>query len=178
MSAVERAKEDLTRGDHWLARQRVASYLATKGYDPELLIFLGQICYDMHDAYEAGRYWLASTAEGEHVEQAIETFIRHKGGQPGGIAAALPSFVKWAPRESYPPVVQERLRRAGIDKAIPYPPRPRTGGERRTVLGKVATVLGVLLLLFLAASLVVGAVVLISGAFSVINDLACSPPVE
>ena len=169
MSAVERAKEDLGRGDHWLARQRVASYLATSGYDPELLTFLGQICFEMHDAYAAGRYWLASTAEGERVEQAIETFLRHSGGDPMSIAATLPSFVKSAPRGGYPAIVQERLRRIGISDAVSLVQVQRGEDKPRRFRDTLGAVLVGGVMLFGLACLATGLVVIFGWILSLVE---------
>jgi hypothetical protein len=118
MNAVEKAKRDVERGDHWLARQRLESYLGETGYDPELLKLLGSICYDMHDAYNAGRAWLASTAQGEHVDQAIDAFLEHAGDAPESITVRLPRAARLGRVEDYPTIVQQRLRAHGLAESI------------------------------------------------------------
>ena len=158
MSAIERAKHDLERGNHWLARVRLRSYLDSKGYDPEVLAELGRISNEMHDDFDAGRMWLTSTAEGDRVDQAIETFLNHCHHDAHAVVSQLPRSVRLASVDGYPPVVQERLRRLGLDSAIvrleqsqdPSPPRKRW----------VAWVLGIgglLVLVFAVTSCVVGA---------------------
>lgn len=133
MSAIERAKHDLERGDHWLARMRLRSFMVSKGYDPVLLAELGLISNEMHDDFDAGRMWLTSTAVGDRVDQAIETFISHCHRDAPNVVAQFPHTVRLASADGYPPVVQERLRRLGLDSAIvrleqsrdPSPPRKR-----------------------------------------------------
>lgn len=117
-SAVERANQDIAEGNHWLARQRLESHLLAVGYDPELLVKLGEIASAMHDAFNAGRFWLTSTAEGAHVEEAVAVFIEHVGSDAKQIAASLPRAVRLPDLASYPPIVQTRLRRLGLDAAV------------------------------------------------------------
>lgn len=117
-SALERAEQDLERGDYGLARQRLTSYLSTTGYDADVLARIGRISYDMHDLFQAGRYWLLSSAEGDVVEQTITTFAKHAGSAPRAVVGQLPRTTRLANLEGYPEPVQERLRRLGLDEAI------------------------------------------------------------
>ena len=75
MSALQRAEEDVKRGDYGLARQRLISYLHTKGYDAELLARIGRLCFDMHDLFQAGRYWLLSADDSALLPRV------HRGGE-------------------------------------------------------------------------------------------------
>lgn len=118
MSVVERADQDIAEGNHWLARQRLASHLSSSGYDAELLARIGQIAHSMHDAFNAGRFWLTSNAEGAHVEEAVAVFIGHVGNDAKQIAASLPRAARLPALTSYPPMVQARLRRLGLDAAV------------------------------------------------------------
>ena len=54
MGAIERAREDVQVGDLGLARQRLASFLASQGYDAEALEELGRVCLAMRDLRSAG----------------------------------------------------------------------------------------------------------------------------
>lgn len=149
MNALQRAESDLQRGDHWLARCRIESYLQTKGYDAELLAKAGRIALEMHDKYNAGRLWLTSTAEGEDVEEAVATFLRHAGTDPVQVLRQLPRFARLVPLDSYPPVVQDRLRRLGLDGALlasVFPgrmePSPTSWSDRVKLVLVAAVVLG------------------------------------
>ncbi len=118
LSVHERVRRDLERGDHWLARQRLASFLSTKGYDPDVLVQLGKISYEMHDAYEAGRMWLTSTACGEEAERAIGVFVARARSGPRQVALQLPRAARLADLDAYPPIVQERLTRLGLQGLV------------------------------------------------------------
>jgi len=118
MSVVERANRDIAEGNHWLARQRLASHLSSGGYDPELLVRIGEIASAMHDAFNAGRFWLTSSAEGAQVEEAVAVFIKHVGSDVKQIAASLPRACRLPALTSYPSIVQARLRRLGLDAAV------------------------------------------------------------
>ena len=113
-NALQLAEDDLRAGDYGQARQRLEGYLASKGYDPQLMGRLGRISYEMHDLYNAGRHWLLSTAQGEEVDRSIQVFLKRAGTHPHQIGmqvlrtARLPSF------SDYPAAVQERLNRLGL----------------------------------------------------------------
>jgi len=114
MSALERAAEDIERGDYGLARQRLRSYLRSRGYDPDLLARIGRVCYEMHDPGEAGRYWLLSSAAGAEVEDAVTRFRWQHAARPRDLVRQLPTRGAPPTIEGYPPIVQQRLRRLGI----------------------------------------------------------------
>ncbi len=155
MNAIDRANRDLEQGDHWLARQRLASYLSSKGYDPDLLAQLGNISYDMHDAYAAGRMWLTSTAEGERVEEAIAKFIERAGHGPQQIASQLPRAVRLTSLDEYPPSAQARLRRLGLEKGIIWRPPPAQPPLSKWIR-RAVTLGAVLILTFCVGSCILG----------------------
>ena len=136
MNALQRAENDLKRGEHWLARCRIESYLQTKGYDAELLTKAGRIALEMHDKYNAGRLWLTSNAEGEDVEEAMAVFLKHAGTDPVQVLCQLPRVARRAPLDSYPPVVQDRLRRFGLDGALLASVFPTGRGQSPTTWGE------------------------------------------
>jgi len=118
MGAKERAQIDIEGGDYGRARQRLASYLTSKGYDPRILAQLGDLSHDMHDYFQAGRFWLLSDAEGEHVEFEISSFIAGTGGGAKQIVSHLPRSARMASLDAYPPIALERLRRLGLDDVV------------------------------------------------------------
>lgn len=144
-SALERAEQDLERGDYGLARQRLTSYLSTEGYDPQVMARIGQISCDMHDMFQAGRFWLLSSAAGDVVEDAVARFIRDAGSEPRAIVGQLPRVARLCSLDDYPDVVQERLRRFGLDEAIVFAGRAaakggsRTWGDRAIITGCLIT---------------------------------------
>lgn len=119
MDVRERAKLDLENGDHWLARTRLKSLLTTNGYDPELLKEIGQISYDMYDAFDAGRMWLLSTAEGKQVDDAIEKFIKHSGPKICRCVNQLPNSIRLTTIDQYPATVQDRIKSLKLEQFIP-----------------------------------------------------------
>lgn len=113
-SARERAAEDCARGEYGRARQRLASLLASQGYDAELLAELGRICQRMGDTAEAGRYWLVSSAEGPEVDAAAAVFVRLHGARAAQVFSQLPARARKS-LAAYPPAAQARLRAHGLE---------------------------------------------------------------
>jgi hypothetical protein len=154
----ERVQRDLERGDHWLARQRLSSFLSAKGYDPDVLVRLGQISYEMHDAYEAGRMWLTSPPEGAHVEGAIRTFVARARHDPRQVALQLPRAARLPRLDDYPPVVQERLARLGLQELVLHVrEHGQTVGSNVGWRGWICNGVILLLALFFLGSCCVGA---------------------
>lgn len=150
MSAIERANQDVERGDYGMARVRLASYLNAKGYDADMLNRLGEISFEMHDPSQAGRYWLASSADGEHVEQAVAAFMDRMGKDSGSAVSRLPRAVREAPTGALPPVAKDRLRDLGLDETL-----SRWGTlERRPAAGPGWLAVAVIILVLVAAVVV------------------------
>ena len=118
MSALERAEEDIRAGDYGRARRRLESYLSAKGYDADIMNRLGQISYDMHDLFNAGRHWLVGTMQGEHVDRSIDIFVRASGGKPQQIATQVVRAARLDSIEHYPEAVQQRLSRLNLGAAL------------------------------------------------------------
>ncbi len=160
-SALERAEQDIERGDYGLARQRLTSYLSTRGYDPDVMARIGRISHDMHDMFQAGRFWLLSSAEGDAVDENVARFVRHAGSEPRAVVSQLPRAARLSRLEDYPAVVQERLRRHGLDEAIVIAARAaaqggRTSwGERALLIGCLATVVLVVIVFLIGAGTIV-----------------------
>ncbi len=157
---TERIEADIAAGDYGLARQRLASHLGAKGYDAESLAKLGQISYDMHDRYQAGRFWLCASAEGDQVESAIAVFLKHAGKTPKQIVAQLPRYARAADLETYPEIVRVRLRRLNLEESITHSAsagqsRSAPPGEYAFVIGCLVVVLAVLTV-FVAGIIQVG----------------------
>jgi hypothetical protein len=152
MSAIERANQDIERGDYGMARVRLASYLNAKGYDADMLNRLGEISFEMHDPSQAGRYWLASSADGEHVEQAVAAFMDRMGKDSRSAVSRLPRAVREAPTGALPPVAKDRMRRLGLDEVFAkWCPRERPVGVKS--LGRIAKVTIAVVLLTLVGVL-------------------------
>lgn len=72
----------------------------------------------MHDPYEAGRYWLASRAQGAEVDKAVNDFFRRAGVAPRQIVAQLPRAVRLRSLDGYPEAARLRIERLGLADAI------------------------------------------------------------
>lgn len=157
MDLSERIDRDLANGNHWLARQRIESYLATKGYDADLLARAGRIAHDMHDDYNAGRLWLMSNATGPEVDRAIDVFMQYVGKNLQQAAWQLPRAARLVAKHDLPARVRQRLERLELEdpvakaragSGIDYP--PSTWGTH------VLTAIWLALGLFAGLCLVVG----------------------
>ncbi len=165
LTALDRARCDMEAGQYWLARQRLCSYLMSKGYDPAALAEIGTISWRMHDQFDAGRMWLTSNASGPEVDQAIEVFLKHCGRNPQAVASRLPAVVRLPRLEQYPPDVQRRLQSLGLGSAV-VRPTPTRQAPRHVTLGWTFTVALLAFLLFVGISCVVGVGEIVSWVFS------------
>jgi hypothetical protein len=152
MSAIDRAEEDIRRGEPWLARQRLESLLNTTGYNPAVLRRLGEVCMMMNNELDAGRVWFASPATGPEVDRAIDVFVRHAGGDAEKIAGYLPRGARLSAIERYPGIVQERIEKLGLAKAITRraaseQTRPRSIADRVLPLGCLVALVAILFVL-------------------------------
>ena len=91
-------------GRPWKARERLRSYVNAFPTDEEALELLGEVHYAMGDLPAAGAAWILCKRDDERTREAIEA-LRDE--------SAL--LRVRAPLESWPPVVQERLRAFGAE---------------------------------------------------------------
>jgi len=155
MSALERAEQDALNGDFALARQRMETYLNTKGYNADLLERLGDISMRMHDPYSAGRYWLTSSAPDEKVNEALDVFLSRAGVCDKQIVKHLPLVIRGMEFNQFPGAAQERLLRLGLGDALPVPSRPRSSNVRYKA-GPVGKLIAIAVLLFTIGSCSIG----------------------
>jgi len=158
-NAIERAEEDIARGDMGLARQRLNSYLRHRGYDPELLARMGRLCHDMHDLHQAGRYWMLSTDDSPEARAAIAEFVRRSASNPRHVVGQLPHASYLSDLQKYPPIVVERLKQYGLD--VVWPQRTRRAARSSSVAGQFIATLGCLTIV------VVGIVIFTAGCLQV-----------
>jgi hypothetical protein len=157
LSALERAEADIASGDYGRARRRLESYVMAKGYDPELMTRLGQISYDMHDLFNAGRHWLLSTAQGVDVDRAIRAFLKLAGPHPHQIAMQVLRAARLPTISDYPDIVQMRLTRLKIADAFAVAlTNPRKEEYRLGWKGRVLAVVFVIVLLAMCTFMIIG----------------------
>lgn len=157
--AIERAEADYQAGDYGMARQRLASLLASRGYSNDLLIRLGEISWAMHDHEEAGRYWIASTAQGDEVEQAIAAFIAFHGPDPRQLVAQLPAAVRLKDPYGYPEAARRRLESLGLMDEILTCAKARaarTQKKKRELVSRLTCLIVAFVIVFLLTCIVLG----------------------
>jgi hypothetical protein len=105
--AVARARADLLAGRLWLARDRLGSLLAARPADQIALDLMGEVLWRMGDQPGAGRFWTLTPRDDPDARAARAALEQRYRRSLPGLLQAIPAR---APLESYPPVVQERLR--------------------------------------------------------------------
>ncbi len=166
ISLENRISRDRGNGDYGTALQRLLSHMASKGYDADLLAQAGQIAYEMHDLRQAGRLWLTSSAEGEHVDRAIEVALGKRRRDPRNTVSQLPRAARLPRVENYHPVARERVVRLGLQESILWKdqnrPKPKPMG--RLALAVVGIV-GVVAALVALTCFIAGSVALYDSLF-------------
>lgn len=166
MSALERAEADILAGNYGLARMRLESYVSSKGYDAALLSRIGQICYDMHDLFNAGRMWVVSPAQGEQVDRAIDFFLKAAHHDPRQAAGQLLPAARRPSLDDYPPKVRERLRQLGLAEAVTEGHRHKISitARKRAFRDRVAVVIFMAVVIVCVGSCIVGLKTIVSWA--------------
>jgi hypothetical protein len=127
--ALRRARDDMAAGRPWKARERLRSYVNAYPTNDKALDLLGEVHYTMGDLPAAGAAWILCKREDERTREAIEA-LREE-----------PHLLRVrAPMESWPAVVQERLRAFGAEPepdAPPPPPAPNPIADKAALAGCV-----------------------------------------
>jgi hypothetical protein len=133
VGALERADEDVARGDLGSARRRLASFVASGEYRPDVLARVGNLCLTMGDPVEAGRWYLLSSAEGTDVEHAVRRFVDTCGGNPAQALATLPHFRRRSDFAQYAGAPRARIEQFGLSAPLEVEARLRNppGGPAR-----------------------------------------------
>ncbi|MBY6538642.1 hypothetical protein HQ325_08165 [Rhodococcus sp. BP-349] len=107
MGALDRAQEDLARGEPWSARKRLTALLDQDAASQPALDLLGYACLAMDDPAGAGAAWFLTDRDDEDplVRHALDSFVA-ACPTPLVLARRLPIN---APSRAYPPRVRERL---------------------------------------------------------------------
>lgn len=109
MDVIDRAQEDLSRGDAASARDRLLSALAGSPSSPRLLELLAYAYLVLGDRASAGATWfLTDKADDDPTAAAAFAALQQHYRSPLAIAQALPIF---APTDWYPTRAQVRLER-------------------------------------------------------------------
>lgn len=155
------ATREIEAGRLWRAKEILAGNLPERGYDLALYEAYGALLARMGDDLEAGRFLFLSGSEEADYREAVELYLRRFGEQDWKqLAGTFPAAAKLASLADYPESVRTALRRLGRPEVVEireqrYRPRGKKDGSAKGA-GCVF-----LVLLFLFASLVVGAITII-----------------
>jgi hypothetical protein len=108
---------DIARGDLGTAKTRLVSFLIGEGYDPALCAEIGDLCRDMLDPTEAGRWYFVSDRPTSEVAVEVDAFVARHGGRPESVLKQIPSKAKLDRMDDYPAAARERFRAVGCDWA-------------------------------------------------------------
>jgi hypothetical protein len=111
-------RKNIAAGDLGTAKTRLASYLTSHGYDPHLCGRIGDICRDMRDPVEAGRWYLVSDYADDQIEKEVHAFVLRHGHRIEQMMTALPSACRLDDIDSYPDVPRDRLTRLRANESI------------------------------------------------------------
>jgi hypothetical protein len=142
VTAVERARADLLRGEPWLARDRLIGALRDRPVDQEVLRGLAEAYTALNDLPAAGGYWLLTDTDGEAPAEAGLAALRARYRTPVGVAQALRVRGRVtdypAPARTRILDLQAELNDLGWTWTPPSRPRPAAPPRRQTLRQDVA----------------------------------------
>jgi hypothetical protein len=109
-SAADRAREDISAGRLWKARDRLAVAVRERPADQELLELLGEVYFRMGDLPAAGRFWLPTARTGPEIDAALAAFEERWGSSPGEMLKLVPLC---GDVDDYPESARPRLQALG-----------------------------------------------------------------
>jgi hypothetical protein len=126
---IDRARDDVSAGELWRARDRLRGVLQNDPANQQALDLLGEVYWQMGDFPQAGRFWwLTDRADG----RAAEAWRAFERSRPE-LRDRLRALPVRKPLSVYPPAVRDRLAelqaqatRAGVEwEPREAPRRPR-----------------------------------------------------
>ena len=151
--AVPDTKPETARVDPAATRRRLASFIGSEGYKPDILARVARLSLELKEPAQAGRYWLLSDASGPEVDEAIERFADSCQRTPRLMVSELPRFSRDWDIEAYPEVVRARIDKYGLRDELARRERKKrvtskSGMTALAIAGLIALlVLGALLVL-------------------------------
>jgi hypothetical protein len=128
-TGIDRARDDVSAGELWRARDRLRGVLQNDPANQQALDLLGEVYWQMGDFPQAGRFWwLTDRADG----RAAEAWRAFERSRPE-LRDRLRALPVRKPLSVYPPAVRDRLAelqaqatRAGVEwEPREAPRRPR-----------------------------------------------------
>jgi uncharacterized protein DUF6584 len=103
--AIERARDDISNGRLWKARDRLSMLVKQQPANREALLLLGEVHHAMGDLPMAGRFWILTDRSGPDAEAAAAALEERWGGSPRELVRMLPR----GPLDEYPAPARERI---------------------------------------------------------------------
>lgn len=161
LDTPERVAAAIRSGELWRAKERMAGHLALRRFSASEHEVYGWILLQMGDLLEAGRHLWCSCSDRPEYSEAISIFLARFGHRPWNeFRMQLPGRV----RDGFPSELPQELlirlqqRGAGTTHASPSPGAERAGFSLGCGL---LLAVGALVALFVVASAIVGAPVLV-----------------
>lgn len=104
---VRRAREAREAGQLWRARDVLAGHVEGS-QDPEALVELGEVLFEMGDLPRAGAVWFAAGATGPDVDAAIAAWREQSHDDFAVMWAGLPASARSQPRPRRIEALRER----------------------------------------------------------------------
>jgi hypothetical protein len=104
---VRRAREAREAGELWKARDVLAAHVEGS-QDPEALVELGEVLFEMGDLPRAGAIWFAAGAKGADVDAAVAAWREQCNDDFAVMWAALPASARSQPRPRRIEALRER----------------------------------------------------------------------
>jgi hypothetical protein len=104
---VRLAREAREAGELWKARDVLAAHVEGS-QDPEALVELGEVLFEMGDLPRAGAIWFAAGAKGAHVDAAVAAWREQSNDDFAAMWAGLPASARTQPRPRRIEALRER----------------------------------------------------------------------
>jgi len=104
---VRLAREAREAGELWKARDVLAAHVEGS-QDPEALVELGEVLFEMGDLPRAGAIWFAAGAKGAHVDAAVAAWREQSNEDFAAMWAGLPASARTQPRPRRIEALRER----------------------------------------------------------------------
>jgi hypothetical protein len=110
---IERAQQDVVRGDLAGAAQRLRSYIGSKGYDEAVCRQLGEVCARMGDPHQAGMWFMLCGGLNQEEERLVAGFVNRFSGDGSAVASQWPRKLRATRVEVFTKDARERLEQIG-----------------------------------------------------------------
>ncbi len=120
---IDRARQDVTEGRLWKARERLSGVVRSEPHLQEALDLLGEVYFDMGDHPAAGRFWALTDRDDDRATSASAALEAETGSR----IELLRSIPVREPLDAYPAQVQERIE--ALRGETGWPPRDENDAQ-------------------------------------------------